>query len=494
MKEEQRPDFRQDIQDKTAPDSCIQGLLILSSFYNLPMPTEKNLALLTYGCQMNKYDSERIAGILQSCGIRLTDNLETADVIILNTCSIREKAEQKVYSQLGRLAPLKEKNPDLIIGVGGCVAQIQGEKILQRAPQVDLVFGTLNINKLPHLIKEIEEKGAKIADIDNEYNVDEDKKSIKREGNVHAWVSIMHGCDNYCTYCIVPYTRGREKSRTAASILMEIRGLAGEGFKEVTLLGQNVNSYGKDTGEGIDFPDLLSIIDKIKGIERIRFITSHPKDLSDKLIKSMSDLPHACEYLHLPIQAGSDRILSGMNRGYTSSDYLKKIDRVKESIPEASLSTDIIVGFPGETDDDFDKTKDIIKRVRYDGIYLFKYSPRPETPAAKFSDPIPDDVKQARFEEIMEMQKEITLEKNKAYEGRIVEALIEGKSRKDKKNIRPEVSSYTGRTRTNKLVIIPPRPHLTSPQSPPLEGGERGGLKGGRGGLSQAYSSLSCLC
>ncbi len=411
---------------------------------------KKNLALLTYGCQMNKYDSERIAGILQNSGIGLTDNLETADVIILNTCSIREKAEQKVYSQLGRLAPLKEKNPGLIIGVGGCVAQIQGKRILQRAPQVDLVFGTFNINKLPYLVREIEEKGIKIADVNDGYDIENDDSSaIKREGSVGAWVSIMHGCNNFCTYCIVPYTRGREKSRSAGSILREIRGLAGEGFKEVTLIGQNVNSYGKDGVEGIDFPDLVSMIDNIKGIERIRFITSHPKDLSDKLIKAMAGLPHVCEYLHLPIQAGSDRVLSRMNRGYTSSDYLKKIENIKKSIPEASLSTDIIVGFPGETDDDFDKTKDIIKRVGYDGIYLFKYSPRKETPAAEFSDMAPDDVKQERFEEIMELQDGITLEKNKLYEGRTVEVLIEGKSRKDKEK-------FTGRTRTNKLVNLAP--------------------------------------
>lgn len=406
---------------------------------------EKNLALLTYGCQMNKYDSEKIAGILQKSGIRLTDDLNNADIVILNTCSIREKAEQKVYSQIGRLTPLKKRNRKLIIGVGGCVAQIQGEKILQRAPHVDLVFGTLNIYKLPHLIREVEKKGERIADIDNDYSEDNDLAPIKREGSIHAWLSIMHGCDNYCTYCVVPYTRGREKSRPKESILSEIRGLAEEGFKEVTLLGQNVNSYGRDTGEDIDFPDLLSIIDRVKGIKRIRFITSHPKDLSDKLIKVMADLPKVCEYLHLPIQAGSDRVLTDMNRGYTSGDYLKKIDRLKESIPKIALSTDIIIGFPGETDGDFERTRDIVKKVCYDGIYLFKYSPRKETPAAIFSNQLSNTIKQARFEEILKLQKEITLKKNKELEGKVVEVLVEGEDKNANKRL-------TGRTRTNKIV------------------------------------------
>ncbi len=396
---------------------------------------------------MNKYDSEKMVGLLENSGIRLTDNLDTADVIILNTCSIREKAEHKVYSQLGRLTPLKKKNPNLIIGVGGCVAQIQGKKILQRAPQVDLVFGTLNINKLPGFIKEIEETGARISDIDSDSDIDTDSAAIKREGAVHAWVNIMHGCDNYCSYCVVPYTRGREKSRTREAILTEIRGLSEKGFKEITLLGQNVNSYGKDTDEGIDFPDLLSLIDKIEGIKRIRFITSHPKDLSDKLIKAMAELPKVCESLHLPIQAGSDNVLQNMKRGYTSGEYLKNIDKVKKAIPEISLSSDIIVGFPDETDEDFEKTGDIIKSVRYDGIYLFKYSPRPETPASEFSNQIPNDVKQARFEDIMKLQKEITLNKNKELEGKVVEILVEGKSKNDDNKL-------MGRTRTNKLVNI----------------------------------------
>ena len=412
------------------------------------MPSEKNLALLTFGCQMNKYDSEKMVGLLENSGIRLTENLDNADVIILNTCSIRDKAEHKVYSQLGRLSPLKKKNPNLIIGVGGCVAQIQGEKILQRAPQVDLVFGTLNINKLPKLIKEIEETGARIADIDSNSDIDTDSATIKRNGTVHAWVSIMHGCDNYCTYCIVPYTRGREKSRTKEAIFAEIRGLSEKGFKEVTLLGQNVNSYGKDLADDIDFPDLLSLIDKIDGIERIRYMTSHPKDLSDKLINAMADLPKACESLHLPIQSGSDNVLYNMKRGYTSEEYLKKIDKVKEEIPKISLSSDIIVGFPGETDGDFEKTRDIIKSVRYDGIFLFKYSPRPETPASEFLNQIPNDVKQTKFEEIMKLQNEITLSKNKELEGRVLEILIEGRSKNDNNKL-------MGRTRTNKIVTIP---------------------------------------
>src|SRR3990167_856339 len=410
--------------------------------------SKKNLAILTFGCQMNKYDSEKMVGLLENSGISLTDNLTKADIIILNTCSIREKAEHKVYSQLGRLAPLKEKNPNLIIGVGGCVAQIQGEKILQRSPQVDLVFGTLNINKLPKLIKDIEDTGVRIADIVHDSEIDNDTAVIKRDGNIHAWVSIMHGCNNYCSYCIVPYTRGREKSRTREAILSEIRGLSEKGFKEVTLLGQNVNSYGRDISEEMRFPELLSLVDSIDGIERIRFMTSHPKDLSNKLIKAMADLPKACESLHLPIQSGSDNVLYNMKRGYTSEEYLKKIDKVKEEIPKISLSSDIIVGFPGETDGDFEKTMDIIKSVRYDGIFLFKYSPRPETPASEFLNQIPNDVKQTRFEEIMKLQNEITLSKNKELEGRVLEILIEGRGKNDNNKL-------MGRTRTNKIVTIP---------------------------------------
>jgi tRNA-2-methylthio-N6-dimethylallyladenosine synthase len=409
--------------------------------------SEKNLALLTYGCQMNKYDSEKMVGLLENSGIRLTENLDNADVIILNTCSIREKAEHKVYSQLGRLSPLKKKNPNLIIGVGGCVAQIQGEKILQRAPQVDLVFGTLNINRLPKLIKKIEETGARIADIDSDSDMDADSEAIKREGTTHAWVSIMHGCDNYCTYCIVPYTRGREKSRNKETIVSEIKELTEKGFKEITLLGQNVNSYGRDLAEGKDFPALLSLIDRIDGIERIRFMTSHPKDLSDRLIKAMTELPKVCEYLHLPMQSGSDNVLHNMKRGYTSGEYLEKIAQIKEAVPEIALSSDVIVGFPGETDEDFEKTRDIIMKVRYDGIFLFKYSPRPETPASEFSNQIPNDVKQARFEEIMKLQNNITLNKNKEYEGKAVEILIEGKSKNDDNKL-------MGRTRTNKIVTL----------------------------------------
>jgi tRNA-2-methylthio-N6-dimethylallyladenosine synthase len=402
---------------------------------------------------MNKYDSERIYGVLQKSGIRLTDNLENADIIIVNTCSIREKAEQKVYSQLGRLTPFKKKNPNLIIGVGGCVAQIQGEKILQRSPCVDLVFGTLNIHNLPHLIQCIEEKREKIAVIHNDHNVEEDSIPIQREGNVHAWVSIIQGCNNYCTYCIVPYTRGRERSRDEESILSEIRDLTELGFKEITLLGQNVNSYGRDRDNGIDFPDLLSMINKIDGFERIRFVTSHPKDISDKLIEAIADLSKVCEYLHLPVQAGSDRVLYKMNRGYTSQDYLKTIDKVKKNIPEIALSTDIIVGFPGETDEDFEGTKDVIKSVQYDGIYLFKYSLRNETPAATFPDQVTDEVKQTRFEEILELQKGITLGKNKKLEGSIVEVLVEGKSKNDNRK-------FTGRTRTNKIVNFVMAPHI----------------------------------
>ncbi|MBI5184056.1 MAG: tRNA (N6-isopentenyl adenosine(37)-C2)-methylthiotransferase MiaB [Nitrospinae bacterium] len=405
----------------------------------------KNLAILTYGCQMNKYDSERIVGILKGLDFQLTDDLRSADMIMLNTCSIREKAEQKVFSQLGRLKRLKEDNPDLIIGVGGCIAQIKGDKIFQRAPQVDLIFGTLNIDHLSSMVREVEKKRGRVIGIAKDFDPDIQPPLTFRESQVSAWVNIIQGCDNYCTYCVVPYTRGRERSRSSSIILDEIRGLADQGYKEVTLLGQNVNSYGKDKSDGIDFPQLLYMIEEIDGIKRIRFVTSHPKDISERLMYAMRDMNKVCEHLHLPLQSGSNRILNKMGRGYTSEEYLSKIDRLKSFIPEIVISTDIIVGFPGETDDDFNKTEEILKEVEYDTIFLFKYSPRPETLAGSLSNHVPPNIKEERFNNLLMIQKEISLKKNKALEGTSDEVLVEGHSKKDP-------GKLTSRTRSNKIV------------------------------------------
>ncbi len=405
----------------------------------------RNLAVLTYGCQMNKYDSERIVGILEGLDFQLTEDLTLADMILLNTCSIREKAEQKVFSQLGRLKRLKEGNPDLIIGVCGCIAQIEGDSIFQRAPQVDLVFGTLNIDRLPYMVREVEKKRGRVLEIAEDCNPDIQSPLTFRESRIRAWVSIIQGCNNYCTYCVVPYTRGRERSRSSSVILDEIRGLAEQGYKEVTLLGQNVNSYGKDRSDDIDFSELLSMVEEIDGIERIRFVTSHPKDISVKLMYAMRDLSKVCEHLHLPVQSGSDRILDMMGRGYTSEEYLSKVDRLKSLISGIAISTDIIVGFPGESDDDFKKTEEILRKVEYDSIFLFKYSPRPETLAASLSNHVPTDIKEERFDRLLMIQKEITLKKNRDMEGGIEEVLVEGPSKKDRKKL-------TARTRSNKIV------------------------------------------
>ncbi|MBI1986899.1 MAG: tRNA (N6-isopentenyl adenosine(37)-C2)-methylthiotransferase MiaB [Nitrospinae bacterium] len=404
----------------------------------------KNLALLTYGCQMNEYDSEKIGGILQGEGYQLTDNLEEAQLILVNTCCIREKAEQKFYSQLGRLAGLKKKNPSLAIGVGGCIAQREGKRIFERAPQVDLVFGTQNISRLPELLRQLRQGKGKVADV-AQVKGEFVSPHIRRESTVKAWVTIMQGCNNFCSFCVVPYTRGPERSVPGEMILDEIRGLARQGYKEVTLLGQNVNAYGKDLVDEGAFPGLLSRVDDLDGIERIRFTTSHPKDLSEELMGAMARLAKVCEHIHLPVQAGSDSVLDRMNRRYTAGEYRAKIARLRALLPSIGISTDVIVGFPGESQEDYARTRELIEEVEYDSLFLFKYSARPETVAATLSDQVPEEVKQERFEEILALQKGITLRKNQELEGKRVEVLVEGASKKDP-------AKLTGRTRTHKIV------------------------------------------
>lgn len=394
----------------------------------------------TFGCQMNFHDSERIAGILGGEGYCLTENLKDADLIIFNTCSIREKAEQKFYSDLGRLRRFKERNPHIKIGVGGCIAQQEGKGLFERASYVDFIFGPQNLQALPGLIE-----GDKKIDLEDLPSYAKADIRSLRLDRVKAWVSIMYGCDNFCSYCVVPYTRGREKSRPSKDIYKEINYLAQNVYKEVTLLGQNVNSYGKDLYDPIDFPDLLYLLHEIDGIERIRFTTSHPKDLSTKLIKAMKELPKVCEHIHLPLQAGSDRILQLMNRGYSYQDYKEKVALLRGEIPEIGITTDIIVGFPGETEEDFEDTLNALQEIRYDGIFAFKYSKRPNTDALNLSGHLPDDVKGERLINVLKLQEGITLQKNRALIGSIFEILVEGKSKTDK-------DKTTGRTRSNKIV------------------------------------------
>ncbi len=405
----------------------------------------RRFSVLTYGCQMNENDSEWISGILHREGYDKTDNLSEADLILVNTCSIRDKAEQKMFSKLGQLSALKEKNPNLKIGVCGCVAQRMGSGIVRRAPNVDLVFGTQNIQKLPDFLGRLEEGGASVVDIEpvpSDWDAD---TPIIRQSKVEAFVTVSVGCDKNCAFCIVPLTRGREVSKPKDVILKEIQALAQEGYREVTLLGQNVNSYGRDLAKKPAFPDLLRAVAGVDGIERVRFTTSHPRDLSPELIEVIASEPRVCEYFHLPIQSGSDRVLKRMYRGYTSKSYMDKINSLREAIPHIAVTTDFITGFPGETEKDHLDSLKVLAKAEFDNIFLFKYSIRPGTPAADFEGQVPEDVKSKRFDELMSLQKEITGRKNQVLKGTIQEVLVEGPSPK-------ELGKLTGRTRTNKIV------------------------------------------
>jgi tRNA-2-methylthio-N6-dimethylallyladenosine synthase len=406
----------------------------------------KSFHIITFGCQMNEHDSERMTGILEERGCASAPVAEDADMIILNTCSIREKAEQKFFSELGRLRNLKAAKPGLKIAVAGCIAQQEGSNILSRAPYVDMIFGPSDIARLSDMVDKGQSQSSPVIDTsgDTEYH----RKHIPavRSDKIKAWVSIMYGCDNFCTYCVVPYLRGRERSRPSGDIVSEVRELAQKGYKEVTLLGQNVNSYGRGLEQSVDFPSLLRLVNDVPGIERIRFVTSHPRDLSDGLITAVRDLPKVCEFLHLPIQSGSDRMLASMNRKYNRDDYLDKIKRLRDAVPDIALTTDIIVGFPGETEQDFEMTVKLLEEVRYDGIFAFKYSKRPGTAALKLSDHLPEQVKEERLTRVLDLQKTITVKKNKTLAGTIQEVLVDGYSKRG--------GTVTGRTRGNKVVNV----------------------------------------
>lgn len=405
--------------------------------------------IITYGCQMNVHDSEKLAGMLEEMGYHPADRIEEADIILINTCIIRENAELKVFGKVGSLKQLKKKNPDLIIGVGGCMMQSEEavQQLYEKYPQVDLIFGTHNIHHVPELINRIKEERDRVVEVwDKEEGLIPDLPS-RREDKYKAWVSIIQGCNNFCTYCIVPYTRGRERSRPPEDIVAEVERLVEKGVKEITLLGQNVNSYGKDLEEKVDFADLLVRLDEIESLARIRYMTSHPRDFSQKLIDTIKDGKSICEHFHLPIQSGSNRILKKMNRGYTREEYFDLIKRIKEAIPDASITTDFIVGFPGETEEDFAETIDIVKRVRFDMAFTFIYSPRTGTPAAKMPEQIPEDRKKERLERLMELQNRISLENNQKLIGEVLEVLVDGESKNN-----PEM--YSGRDRKNKLVIF----------------------------------------
>ena len=416
----------------------------------------KYLYMNTIGCQMNVYDSDQIAKGLKSLHYEMTPKLEKADLIIVNTCAIREKAEQKVFSFLGRLAGLKRKRPDLIIGVGGCVAQQEGARILERLPHLDLVFGTHAIGRLPDIVQTIASKKCRIVDIQMAERIKEldfvangcDDRSVTR------FVTIMQGCDNYCTYCVVPYVRGRESSRRPEIIVREIRRLVESGVREVTLLGQNVNSYGKKENL-CTFAELLRRINDIHGLLRIRFTTSHPKDLSQDLILSFNDLDKLCRHIHLPVQSGSNRVLKMMNRKYTREIYLEKINKLRNICPRIAITTDIIVGFPGETRTDFEETLKLMNTVEFDGLFAFQYSDRPNAAAARLPGKISKAEKKERLQQVLNLQDYFTTRKNKALIGSIQSVLVEGLSKKQNRvdhSDNDQRIQWTGRTSTNKIV------------------------------------------
>lgn len=415
----------------------------------------KYLYIQTFGCQMNVHDSEQMAAILAPVGYKITDNLKLADLILLNTCSIREKAAHKVYSELGRLGKLKEHNPELIIGVGGCLAQHLGTKFHKKVRHLDFVFGTHNIHRLPQLVADIRKKRGKITQVDFHKSLNSiGVFAPPQSGAVSAFVTIMQGCNNFCAYCVVPYLRGPEMSRPPDDIIEEIRKLADCGIREVTLLGQNVNSYDKTLGNGLNFTALIKKIGKISGIERIRFTTSHPRDLSFELINCFAEEEKLCEHIHLPVQSGSNRILALMNRGYTVEEYMKKVDHLRKLSPHISITSDIIVGFPGETQNDYQETIDMMEKIRFDSIFSFKYSERKGTAAQKLEGKIEECEKLRRLKQLQALQDQHTLEANIALEGSQQELLVEGKSKNSENDL-------MGRTRSWKIVNFKSESELT---------------------------------
>lgn len=408
---------------------------------------KKLFCISTYGCQMNEEDSEKLSGMLKSQGYERTENKEEASIIIFNTCCVRENAENKVFGNLGQLKQLKKKNPNLVIAICGCMMQQVGmaDKVLKTFPYVDIIFGTHNAHKFPEYLHRVLQEGVQVKEILNKEEGIVEGLPIDRKSDVKAFVTIMYGCNNFCTYCIVPYVRGRERSRKSEDIIKEIEELVSQGYKEITLLGQNVNSYGKGLEEDINFAGLLRKVNEVKGLERVRFMTSHPKDLSDDVIMAIKECDKLCEQVHLPVQSGSSRILKEMNRHYDREYYLDLVKKIKSEIPDVTLTTDIIIGFPGETEEDFLDTLSLCEEVGYDSAFTFIYSRRNHTPADKMENQIPDDIKHDRFNRLVEAINKKVVIKNKEYEGKVVEVLVEGPSKNDE-------TKLTGRTRNGKLV------------------------------------------
>lgn len=410
----------------------------------------KSYAIKTFGCQMNEHDSEVLAGMLEGMGYNPTDKLEEAGIILLNTCCVRENAENKVFSFLGRLRRQKVENPDLIIGICGCMPQQEdmSVRIRQLFPHVDLIFGTHNAHRLPELIHRVIESRGPVLEVWPGSRGIIEELPVKRKEGFRAWVTIMYGCNNFCTYCIVPYVRGRERSRRPEDVVSEVARLGSDGFKEVFLLGQNVNSYGKDLESPLDFADLLELLENTAGIDRIRYMTSHPRDFNERLVKTIAHSMKVCEHFHLPVQAGSNHILKKMNRGYTRETYLALVETIKSFIPRATITTDIMVGFPGEGENDFNDTLDLVAQARFDGAYTFIYNTRPGTPAATMEGQVPEAVKKERIQALIKLQNRISFEKNQEEEGQNQEILVEGEGKSGE-------GLLFGRNRGNKIVVFP---------------------------------------
>jgi tRNA-2-methylthio-N6-dimethylallyladenosine synthase len=397
----------------------------------------------TFGCQMNEHDSERMAGMLEAEGYAAVDRPEDAGVVLFNTCCIREKADERLYGNLGHMKALKDVRPGMRIVVGGCLAQKDKRVIQQRAPYVDVVLGTHNLASLPRLLRQAET--GPTFEILEQTEVFPSALPARRSSPWHAWVSISIGCNNSCTFCIVPAVRGREVSRRLGEIVAEVESLVDQGVTEVTLLGQNVNSYGRDLDGTPMFASLLRALDAIDGLDRIRFTSPHPKDFRADTVAAMAECAAVCEHIHLPVQAGSDRVLKRMKRAYTRARYLEKLEMVRAAIPDVAVTTDIIVGFPGETEEDFQETLSLVEEARYDAAFTFQYSSRPMTEAASMDGHLSKEVVQARYDRLVALQERISLERNRLDVGRTHEVVVEGPSKKDP-------SRLTGRTRTNKLV------------------------------------------
>jgi len=410
----------------------------------------KTYHILNYGCQMNESDAEHFAGQLADLGYQYTEDFHGADVILINTCCVREGAEKKIYGKIGELKAIKAQDPSKIVCITGCMAQKDGDKILKTYPQVDLIVGTSYVNNFSAILEGFkanrQTKNHIYANL--EQAPDEFEGHFVRKSSFSAWVPIMYGCNNFCTYCIVPYVRGRERSRSKESIIAEIKKAVGEGYKEFTLLGQNVNSYGKDLGLTNAFSDLLKAVDAIPGVERIRYMTSHPRDMQEDLIKTVAESKHICKHFHIPVQSGSTRIIKAMNRSISREAYLQLVKLIRSYVPEAVITTDLIVGFPGESEEDFQDTLKLLEEVDYDVAYTFIYSKRSGTPAATMPYQVPLAVKKERLRKLMDVQNVHSLARNKRLVGKTLEVLVEGPSHNN-----PKVCS--GRTDGNKLVLWP---------------------------------------